>query len=274
MVTKPPSADNLHGLRVLITRPQAQVPAWQARLQAAGADTVVASLMAIVPISDKADSQIIRQRVMALDSYQHVIFVSQNAARYGLQWIDDCWPQLPSDINFYAVGSATAQLLHQHDVPVIEAGHTMNTEALLALPQLQNVAGDRVLIFRGQGGRPVLAEQLQERGAVVDYGELYQRQFPPQVFQQVAELNWGQAGDVVALHSGEALDNWCQVIASLSSAAASTGVCWQAMPTLVPGKRVADKARNLGFECVIEAYNASDQEMLAALQTWHASNKH
>ncbi len=190
MVTKPSIAADLHGLRVMITRPQAQVPAWQARLQAAGADTVVASLMAIVPISDKVDSQAVRQRVMALDTYQHVIFVSQNAAHYGLQWIDNCWPQLPSDINFYAVGSATAQQLHDHDVPVIEAGHTMNTEALLALPQLQNVAGDKVLIFRGQGGRPVLAEQLKERGAVVDYGELYQRQFPPQASQQVAQMWW------------------------------------------------------------------------------------
>ncbi len=268
MATKPPNATDLHGLRVMITRPQAQVPAWQARLQAAGADTVVASLMEIVPISDEADSQIIRQRVLALDAYQHVIFVSQNAAHYGLQWIDDYWSQLPSDINVYAVGSATAQLLHQHDVAVIEAGQTMNTEALLALPQLQHVRGDKVLIFRGQGGRPVLAEQLQERGAVVDYGELYQRQFPPQASQQVAELNWGQAGDVVALHSGEALDNWCQIMASLASTSA-----WQAMPTLVPGKRVADKARNLGFERVIEAYNASDQEMLAALQAWHVSSK-
>ena len=266
MATKP--AD-LRGLRVLITRPQAQVPAWQARLQDAGADTVVASLMAIVPILNKADIQAIRQRVIALDTYQHIIFVSQNAAHYGLQWIDDYWSPLPSDINFYAVGSATAQKLHDHHVPVIEAGHTMNTEALLALPQLQSVDGDKVLIFRGQGGRPLLAEQLQERGALVDYGELYQRQFPPLASQQVAECQWGQSGDVVALHSGEALDNWCQVMSDLSSASA-----WQAMPTLVPGKRVADKARNLGFECVIEACNASDQEMLAALQAWRASNKH
>jgi uroporphyrinogen-III synthase len=268
MVTKSPNATDLHGLRVMITRPQAQVPAWRACLTSAGADTVVASLMAIVPISDKADSQAVRQRVMALDTYQHVIFVSQNAAHYGLQWIDDCWSKLPSEINVYAVGSATAQQLHNHDVHVIEAGHTMNTEALLALPQLQNVGGDKVLIFRGQGGRPVLAEQLQERGAEVDYGELYQRQFPPQASQQVAKLHWGQPGDVVALHSGEALDNWCQIMTSLASTSA-----WQAMPTLVPGKRVADKARNLGFECVIEASNASDQQMLAALQAWHTSSK-
>ncbi len=268
MATKPASVTDLRGLRVMITRPQAQVPAWQARLQACGANTVVASLMAIVPVTDDADCQNIRQRVEALNSYQHAIFVSQNAVHYGVSWIDEHWSALPADINIYAVGSATAQQLHNHNMAVIEPGNTMNSEALLALPQLQHVRGDKVLIFRGQGGRPVLAETLQARGAQVDYAELYQRQFPAQACQQVAAFNWGQAGDVVALHSGEALDNWCRVMDELSSMPA-----WHALPTLVPGQRVADKARALGFECIIEAYNASDQEMLAALQAWQATRK-
>ena len=108
---------------------------------------------------------------------------------------------------------------------------------------------------------------LSQRGARVDYCELYERQFPPQAAEQVADLDWGQSGDLVAVHSGEALDNWYSLVEQQASQV------WLQLPTLVPGERVAKKAAALGFTCTIEAYNASDTAMLEALVAWQQQNQ-
>lgn len=262
MTTNDMADQPLSGWRILVTRPQAQAVVWQERLQTAGARCAQVPLMAIEPVTSAAEQQAIKNCVMELDAYQHVILVSQNAVRYGVEWIDAYWPQLPLGVNFYAVGAATARQLRSADFPVIadeSSSAPMNSEALLALPELQQVHNDRVLICRGKGGRPLLAEVLEERGARVDYCELYERVFPSAASQQVGELGWGRENDLVALHSGEALENWQQVIDSLDKPQ------WRQLPMVVPGQRVADLAADLGFSQVIVSINASDDSMLAAL---------
>ncbi|NHO67870.1 uroporphyrinogen-III synthase [Aestuariicella hydrocarbonica] len=275
----------LSGVRVLITRPQAQADQWQQLLQAAGAQTVRVPLLEIVPVeaSQKDACQAIKNIVMDVSRYQHGIFVSQNAARYGLDWLEQYWPQMPLGLQFYAVGSATANYLQRAGYQVTAAGGSMNTEALLALPQLQDLSHQRVVIFRGQGGRPVLAEVLRERGAQVDYCELYQRHFPSAgVVAALDHCRWGTAGDVVSVHSGETLSNWRAIIASRAHQTAAdpgrpgdqTDSCsqkpWKQLTLLVPGERVAAQAREWGFTNVVMAENASDACMLSTLADWRA----
>lgn len=256
----------LHGVRVLVTRPPAQAQLWQERLTHAGAESLVIPLMLIEPLHKPAQVQAIKQCVMDFDRYQHAIFISQNAVQYGMQWLEDFWPQLPIGVNYYAVGSATARQLQKFGVSVIAAGETMDSDALLALPQLQTMADQRVVIFRGVGGRQHLAETLTSRGARVDYCELYQRIFPAGSAQTLATIgDWGSAGDVVALHSGETLHNWQQVLETLQRAD------WFDIPIVVPGPRVATDARSRGFSCVLESRNASNEAMLARLTEWRRS---
>src|SRR5690606_19944061 len=72
---------------------------------------------------------------------------------------------------------ATAKALLPY-VPSVEvAGVDMDSETLLENPHLQQLAGQRVVIFRGQGGRQFLFDALAARGAKVEFCELYQRRF-------------------------------------------------------------------------------------------------
>ncbi len=286
MVNCDKAKTTLAGWRVLNTRPAAQAEKWRQSLQDAGANSARLALMEIAPLTDSAQLQAIKDRVMMMGEYQHAIFVSQNAAYHGLDWIDQYWPQLPFELKFYAVGSATAAQLREYGCRVSDAGGTMNSEALLALPSLQNLSDQKVVIFRGLGGRPLLAEMLSERGAQVDYCELYQRVFPREgAIDKLADLRWGQPRDVVAVHSGESLKNWCQLLNELAagddlhdSTSRSPNVDrlpynlqqLKKVPIIVPGQRVAQLAKQQQFEQVVVAENASDQAMIDALRHWCA----
>jgi uroporphyrinogen-III synthase len=258
----------LEGLRVLVTRPQRQAAKWQQQLIELGAASQRATLLEVTPFTRAhpdhgAAVSAITERVQHLDRYQHLIFVSQNAVDYGCEWLQQVWPELPDSCHCYAVGSATASRLKEQGITASEAGVAMNSEALLALPRLQNLHNQRVLIFRGQGGRPLLAEVLSERGAQVDYCELYRRELPEATAPQLANSDWGKPGDVVALHSGESLQNWDTVINQLQQQP------WRDLPVLVPGERVLQLAQSLNFNNIICAVNATDAEMARALIEWY-----
>jgi uroporphyrinogen-III synthase len=261
----------LAGVRVLVTRPAAQAEPWCRLLRELGAEPLAAPLLAIEPVRDLEAMQAVKQLVLDFDLYQKAIFVSQNAVAYGMAWLEDYWPQLPQGIAYFAVGDATARQLAAHGVEVsalnAASNGAMNSESLLAAPELQQVAEQRIVIFRGLGGRGQLAEILRARGARVDYCELYQRRLPVEAATHLAETCAGQLPHVVALHSGESLDNYRQVLAQLAQHPAAEPLVrsLRELPLLVPGARVAALAQAAGFERVYPAENATDSSMLEPL---------
>lgn len=238
-----------------------QAQPWAEQLQALGATVSLQSMMLIEPVTEPSTQQAIKTHILAFDEYHKAIFISQNAVKYGLQWLDQYWPQLPVGVDFFAIGKATATLLVNSGIIVSEATEAMNTEALLEHPSLQDVSQQKILIFRGQGGRHQLAEVLTSRGADVSYCELYTRQAPPpQALDQSFKNTVKQA--VTVVHSGETLENLCQVMSSEELA-------WlQQQPLLLPGARVADIAHRAGFHHKIVARNATHDSMLEALYEW------
>lgn len=220
-------------------------------------DVVQLPLMDINPCEDDG---VAARLVMNLDQYSHVIFISGNAVKYGMSLIEQYWPQLPVGVKWLAIGSATARALQAFDVEVETTHGAMNSEALLALPSLREVQPlQRVLIMRGVGGREHLASVLRERGASVDYCELYQRSipdYPEGVIRHLLDdigVNGWLASSAETLQNGLAL-------------AARDG-CSQllALPIVVPSERVADAARQAGCQRVIEAENAGSHAVIEAL---------
>lgn len=266
----------LNGLHVVVTRPPAQGRRWQQQLEAAGATVTAIPVLAIVAIADAAAERRIKEQILALADYHKAIFVSQNAVEHAFYWIDNYWPQLPVSPQYFAIGAATAAALASHGMAAQAAAAAMNSETLLSLPDLQQVAGQKIIIFRGRGGRPLLAEQLQQRGAKVSLCELYERLLPAtaqerwQAWLGKGALNAVSANAkpayVISAHSGEGLENLSRVLHNVAGSAEVFK--W---PLLVPGERVAVLARQLGFARVITALNATDDAMTAALQDWYAS---
>ncbi len=243
--------------QVLVTRPAGQADKLCAALEKQGYSVVHRPMLQIDYFKEPfAES---RQRVIDLDLYQHVVFVSANAVRGGMTWFEQFWPQLPMGINWYGVGRSSADLLLEFGIQAIYP-EQMDSEGLLALPQLASVAGHKVLLVKGEGGRDYIRAQLQARGAQVDSLETYRRQPAMHDRGPFSALFTSGTVDTVLVSSGEGLDNMVSLLGP-------NAVEILAEATLVvPGPRVAELAAEMGLAKLLVAENATDAAMLRALQ--------
>lgn len=246
--------------RVLVTRPAGQADGLTAMLRAAGWETQHLPLLqieAIDPLPDPA-----RQRLLDLDRYDHLVFVSANAARIGLDRIAERWPQWPLGQQYWAVGESTALVLQNAGLEVVRPDRDMSSEGLLALPGLADVDGQRVLIVRGEGGRQLIAETLRGRGASVDALCCYRRAPVAHAASELLASLEASPVDLIMISSGEGLE----LLSRLLRPREHTNLA--AITVLVPSPRVAALARELGWQHAETAENASDPAMLAAARHW------
>lgn len=250
----PATGKPLAGRCIWLTRPAAQVAALQTQLQDAGASVFCLPLLLIEPVQPTGVN---KQRIMDLDRYDLVFFVSSNAAALGLDAIANYWPQYPVGLQNFAVGPGTAAVLQKHGLDVSYPTERMSSEAMLALPALQHINGKKALIVRGVGGREILAEGLLARGASVDYAELYERK-PPQYTQQyLSQQLQLQPPHLIVISSGEALDNLQTLFAPLG--------CWSTLPLAVSSERLDEHARKLGNTTALVLAGASDAAIIDGL---------
>lgn len=203
---------------------------------------------------------LVEATLSAIDTYDIVVFVSANAVVRGLPYLSD--GRLPDNLQIAAVGLATAQALAEAGYPVdVVPEGGFNSEALLEAPELQRVAGKRILIFRGEGGRPLLGDTLAERGATVEYAEVYRR-CCPEIDSGLAFLPWLADLDVVTATSNEILNNLFLLFGD------NGRVRLQQTPLVVVSSRMRDHARALGCGQVMLADGPDDNSIVEALCRW------
>ncbi len=189
----------LAGVGVLVTRPAAQAGELVSAIEAAGGRPIAFPVIEIAP----RDPQRIQADLSGRDDPDIAIFVSRNAVEHGLAW--------SGDAAIAAVGPATAAAIEgAARVVDIRPASGFDSESLLEEPALKDVRGKTVRIIRGNGGRELLATTLRERGANVDYLEVYARRMPdyaePRIEAIGRQLESGEIGAVVVM-SVESFDN-------------------------------------------------------------------
>ncbi len=230
--------------RIILTRPREQTQALAARLRAAGALVFIHPAIAIAPAADRSalDAALAR-----LASYDFAAFVSGNAVAYALHDV----VELPPALICLAPGPGTAQALRERSAArVLAPRERFDSDGLLALPELQEVAGRRVVIFRGDGGREQLAEALRLRGAEVEVVSCYRRVAPLEEMPALARRLLEDQPDAALITSSEGLD---KLLAGLPEAAATA---LKALPIFVPHARIAAHARDSGCTRVIATAGA------------------
>ncbi|HET7649208.1 MAG TPA: uroporphyrinogen-III synthase [Gammaproteobacteria bacterium] len=244
---------------IVITRPAHQGEALKTRLEAKGAQVLHFPTIEIGTVPRSAELASCLDR---LDRYHYAIFVSPNAVEYAAHFID--LGALPDRLKVAAIGPGTARALMAHGrKPDMLPRDGASSEALLKLKALHTVDGKRILIFRGQGGRELLAETLEERGAEVDYAEVYRRSVPR---PEIGELSrWFREGrvDVIVVTSREALLNLDRMLSPALTP------YLRAAQFLVSSPRLIKLVSALGMRRrPLVASDAGDAALVGALADW------
>jgi uroporphyrinogen-III synthase len=240
---------SLAGRGVLVTRPRELAQGLAQRVEAAGGRAIVFPAIEIEPVAPSGP----------VARYDAVVFVSPTAVDQGSRWIG-------AGAKVLAVGAGTAHEIMKSREDVIFPASGADSEALLALPELAQVAGKRILIVRGAGGRSLLGDTLSARGARVEYAECYRRVRPQGDAAPVLAAQAAGGLHALTVNSGEALQN---LLALLGAGGWSR---LRELPLFVPHPRVAAQASAaLAREVVVAG--AGDDEMIARLVAYFSDDR-
>ena len=246
------AAHPLAGIGVLVTRPQAQAQALCRMIESAGGRSLTFPTIEICPVADPEPA-----RALLAQDWDLMVFTSRNAVELALALgLDGTWPQAQL---LAAIGRATAAALTAAGrAPNLVPPERFDTEALTAMPELAAMDDRRVLVVRGEGGRALLGEVLAQRGAQVQFAEVYRRVRPAVDARALIE-RWPTAVGLAMATSDEVLLNLVEILG------ADGRDLLLATPLVVISERTAATARGLGFQLVRVAERAEDQAILAAL---------
>lgn len=225
---------------VINTRPIERAAPLTCHLQAAGFAVVDIPMLALQPrpVTD-ADMALMRQWLAG--EYQALVIVSPTAAASGLAvWQTLAHENKNDDVNnqsvvslpkppshLIAVGEATAAVLNNVALPSISyqvlQPTIANNEGMLVMPEIEGLqAGDKLLVWRGLGGRRLLVDTLQARGVHIDSIAWYERTMPAtasaqyQHWQQQFHISTNtliqRPKPVVIISSGTAFEHWLSVV--------------------------------------------------------------
>lgn len=160
--------------------------------------------------------------------------------------------------HWLAVGSGTAAALRRAGIDSVRAPGRMDSEGLLALPELQQLDARSVGLVTAPGGLGRIAPALQARGASVLRADVYRREPVVPTKRAIQALRDLHAPAVLALSSGEALlgvleqlpDDAASILRSCAVAAAST--------------RLAALAEEHGFRHVVLAAGPRPRQLAQA----------
>jgi uroporphyrinogen-III synthase len=226
-------------VKVWMSRSQPGAERQAADLRSAGYQVVTAPVLDIEALADPSPP----------GPFDWVIFLSEHAVHHGLPALvaSGCL----SGAQILAVGSRTAVVL-EHSGWTAEVPQEATSEGLLALPRLQRLAGQRILLVAGVGGRSLLEQTLTERGAAVLRFECYRRAAAAALDPAVL------ACDVIVAASADGLTRAAELWLGAGGRAD--------VPVLVPSARVARRGVEVGLQSLHDCGGADSRAWLAGLE--------
>lgn len=250
--------ETLHRLKVLITRPEHQAEKLASDIQAHAGIPIFFPTIEILP----ADSTMLILGIFKkIDHYDFVIFISPNAVLQSASYIRHLWPVWPKKTKIIAIGPGTENTLKTLSLSVnYRPEKNFNSDGLLALPALQNPKQKKILICQGENGCLSLISLLKKRGADVNILNLYQRQCPQLIKNNIPKQN---EVDVIICTSNTGLKNLLSLLQPDWHDALFD------KQLLVISPRIAKFAEKLGFvKAPLISDNASNEAILHTLKIY------
>ncbi len=257
----------LSNTNVVVTRPQHQSKQIVAMFESEGATVLRLPCIEIHPTHTTAANC---EKITALDSYQMLIFISQNAVEHGLALLKKTATPLSCLPPVAAIGKSTRALLEDYGIPVCACPDIPNSLELIKTPAIQALPpSSRVLIFRGCGGKEVLASTLAQHHITSDYAEVYARLVPKHLSIPTHMLN-GEPFHIVLFTSRDTLEN-CLSTASQAARQNLYKIQW-----ILGSEQVLHACSAIASSIIkpLIAQSPLDQNMFDAAVAWRKSSTH
>lgn len=243
---------DLGGLNVLVTRPRPEGVALSECIRSANGNAIYFPTIEIKPPQDLL---LLPTQLKQLEQLDWLIFISPQAVYAFANYFSG---EFPKQLKVAALGPGTAKALTQANLPV-HCYPTLgaNSEALLALPEFSHLAHKKIALIRGQGGREKLAQELSLRGAQVMHIIVYQRVEVTVDVREMISLLQTQQVDIIVTTSNDILQH---LVALLNKQNLVN------IPLVVISERMRLYAKQLGFNKIIVANNASHHAIMDTLR--------
>jgi len=251
----------LAGRGIVVTRPALQAAHLADLIRAAGGNPILFPAIDIVAVDD---ARALLALIDRLDGFDIAIFISPSAIDMAMSLIT-ARRELPPHLKLAAIGPGSVRELGKFGVTgVIAPVERFDSEALLDLPEMLDVAGKRIVIFRGDGGRELLGDTLAARGAGIEYAECYRRIRPRADPGPLLSAWERDALHAVVVTSSEALRNMFELVGAPARPRLKT------TPLFVPHPRIEQAAHALGVATVVLT-GQGDEGMLQGMAQWFAA---
>lgn len=235
----------LSGRTVVVTRARVQASDLRGALEALGARVIEMPVIRIQPL--QATPQI-AAAMAGLGQHDIVVVTSPNgvdalAAAMAAHGVDA--RHLSPEQTFVAIGPATADALRGMGIRADIVPERFVGEAVLEALEGTEVEGRRVLIARARHARPVIADGLRDRGAIVDDVALYETvavRPPDDVVEAALDA------DIITFTSSSTVTNTLDVLDDQQRARLMRGPLVASI-----GPITSQTAREAGLEVGVEA---------------------
>jgi len=235
------SENYMAGRTVLVTRPKPDGTKLCEAIRSVGGSVIYFPTLDIIPTQQFISGE-----------YDWLIFISPQAVRASRDYI-----KLNHTPRYAAIGPGTAQVLGLSNVIFPEKNPSAS--ALLKMPALQAVQGQRIGIVQGAGGLRELSDTLTARGAQVTQIIAYHRccSHPPNV-NEVKKLLAEKKMDAMIITSSDSLNHFFQLIGS--------DIDIQYLTLITVSERLVKLASEKGFRSILLAENAGIHAMMMTLK--------
>jgi len=251
----------LKNLKVLVTRPKQQANNLCELIENLGGTAI---RFPVIEINKSENQQVARLIMDDLEQYNIGIFISRNAVEWTLKLLGDKTSALES-MSLISIGPATTAALKRALSGTVITNCGTNSESLLENEALgaEAVSGKKIIIFRGQGGREHLATTLGQRGAKVDFAEVYRRDCPQYDSDFINKIWTLNVPDVVVVTSNNGLEN---LFSLLNNEQSNLLLSKQ---LVVMGRRMFDFSVGFGFaKTPIFTEENDDEGILKLIVKW------
>lgn len=244
-------------MAVLVTRPDERGQQLVDMLAKAG---VVAIHLPLFNIEAGTELNGLPNKFAQLKVGDYVFAVSKSAVDFADKALKNTGFVWRDDLQYFTVGQGTAQHFAMITTLAVHYPTTQeNSEGVLQLAAMQNLQGKTILILRGNGGRELLSEQAQQRGANVEIVECYRRESI--VYNSTEQTSLCKRAGVQTIVATSA-----EILTQLVDFVPQNEHNWlKSCQLITVSERISHLAQALGWQNVIVSPRADNQTLLQTL---------